>query len=185
MTYSCLLFDVNILGTIPDWCMVLVTTITAIYLYKTFQSQKEVQKTQTELYKIESLRFRESIKPILNYKVSEIKFHPSEKDKSILTIEVTNETDSLALEIFSVHNEKSSQIFIPMDFSSTRKHLKRGDKPILLHFLLKSKIINAIVFSLTYQDVAGTKYKQGVYCINDEQGTEINPFLPEIINPNI
>jgi hypothetical protein len=179
------MLDINALGTVADWFMVAVTAITAFYLYKTLQSQKEVQNTQTKLFKIESIRFRESIKPLLNYKVSsQVNFNPNEEDKRILTIEVTNETDSIALEISSVHSENSTQVFIPTGFANMQKHLKKGDRPLLLHFLMdsKKKVSEWVVFALTYQDVSGTKYKQGVCCIDDSHGTEINPFLPEIVN---
>jgi hypothetical protein len=40
---------------------------------------------------------------------------------------------------------------------------------------------NWVIFSLSYQDVAGTKYKQAILCICDSFGIEINSFMPEII----
>lgn len=179
-----LFMDVNVLGTIPDWCMVSVTAITAFYLYKTLQSQKEVQTTQTKLFEIESLRFRESVKPILSYTKSKIEFHPGDKAKRMLTIEVANETDGMALEISTHASETTRRVVIPTGLSSRRNHLKKGDEPILLHFIVDSanKLSEWIIFSVTYQDVAGTKYKQGVCCIDDKHGSEINPFLPEILN---
>jgi hypothetical protein len=56
-------FDPDIWGTVSDWFMVIVTIVTAFYLYKTLQSQKNVQETQNKLFEIETIRFRESIKP--------------------------------------------------------------------------------------------------------------------------
>ena len=175
------LFDTNIWGNVSDWGMVLVTSVTAYYLYKTLRSQKEVQKTQTKLFEIESIRFRENIKPLLHYVVADvgIKFDFADKSKNIISVAVTNETNSMASEITSEHSDK--QIFIPIDFDTTRKHAVKGDKPLFFHFILESKI-DSFVFVLTYQDIAGTKYKQGVYFISDSDGTEIHPFLPEIIN---
>lgn len=58
-------FDPEIWGTVSDWLMVAVTMLTAYYLYKTLKSQKEVQITQNKLFEIESVRFRESIKPVV------------------------------------------------------------------------------------------------------------------------
>ena len=174
-------------GTVPDWSMVIVTSITAYYLYKTLQSQKEVQRTQNELYKIESIRFKESIKPVLKYSGSTGKMKPSEETKKIFTIEVTNETSSTALEICKIISEKSeqtTQIIIPTGFSDTRNHLVKGDAPLLFHFLIDeaNKVSEWVIFSLTYQDIAGTKYKQHIFSICDHYGIEIHPSLPEIID---
>lgn len=181
MQLNIFLLNAEIWGNVSDWCMVLITAITAYYLYRTLQSQKDVQETQTKLFEIENVRFREGIKPLLHYAVSEIgiKFDSIDKNKRVLSIEVTNETDSLALEIISEHSDK--QIFIPIDFDTTRRHARKGDKPLFFHFMLDSKI-DSVIFSLTYQDIAGTKYKQGVYCLSDSAGTEVHPFLPETVN---
>lgn len=171
-------------GTISDWFMVIITTVTAYYLYKTLQSQKEVQQMQNRLFEIESIRFRESIKPVLVYKFSDIKHTPTEEGKEILSIEIANESNQMALELSPDYSESSyaRPILIPMDFSYMKRHLEKGGKPYLIHFLITQNVLNYIVFSITYQDVAGTKYKQGVLCIKDKHGSEINPFLPEIIN---
>jgi len=176
------IFNPEIYGTISDWVMIIVTTVTAIFLYKTLKSQKEVQQTQTELFKIENLRFKESIKPILKYSASIDKFKCNEDNKKILTIEVTNETNSLALEISKVltKNEYPIQIFIPTGFSDSRNHLVKGDQPLFYNFLIDSKL-SFVPFNIYYKDIAGTKYKQGVLCTCDNFGIEINPFLPEII----
>ncbi len=180
------LFLSDTLGTVSDWLMVVVTAITAFFLYKTLKSQKEVQHTQNELFKIESIRFRESIKPLLKYSASVDKLKPGDESKKILTVEVINETDSMALDIsrFVSENEQTQQIVVPTGFSDIRNHLIKGDSPMLFHFLIDSNAYASkyINFALKYQDVAGTKYKQGVFCICDNYGIEINPFLPEVIN---
>lgn len=173
---------ISYIGSISDWCMVIVTGITAFYLYKTLKSQQEVQKTQNKLLEIESVRFRESIKPVLKYSLSKLGFKLSEKDKEILSIDVINEANYHALEISVESASDVKRIAIAVDFSSKRRHLVRGDQPITLHFLADIGKINFIIFSLIYKDVAGIVYKQGVFCIHDNQGTEINPFLPEIVN---
>ena len=179
------LFSPDIWGTVSDWVMVGVTALTAILLLITLKSQREVQKTQNELFRIESIRFRESIKPILNYSASTGKMKPEEEDKKILTVEVTNETNRIALNISKIvaDSEQTKQIFIPLGFSDRRDHLTKGDNPLLFHFLIdsKSRVSGWVIFTLKYQDIAGTKYKQGVICICDDYGIEINPYLPEII----
>ncbi|HUB62293.1 MAG TPA: hypothetical protein VL978_16370 [Puia sp.] len=170
-------------GSISDWGLVAVTTITAVFLYRTLQSQKEVQATQTKLFEIESIRFRESVKPKLKYVVSTEMFKPGNENEQILTILVTNETEGMALEITPEYAQNGNvrPIFIPINFDSRRRHLAKSDQPILLHFLINPQSLNFVVFGLIYKDIAGVEYKQRVFCIADAQGTEVNPFLPEVI----
>lgn len=171
------LFSPDTWGTVSDWFMVSVTVITAYYLYKTLQSQKEVQKTQNELFRIESIRFRESIKPVLKYAATTKLFIPGEDGKRILTLEVSNETEAQALEISKIlkGGEQFNQIFIPLGFDDRRNHLVKGDKPILFHFMIENEPnLNFLNFAVSYKDVAGTKYEQGVFCICDGLGIEIN-----------
>lgn len=59
-------FDSEVWGTVSDWYMVIVTLVTAVFLYKTLRSQKDVQKEQTRLFKIEELKYLNSIKPKVN-----------------------------------------------------------------------------------------------------------------------
>jgi len=135
------------------------------------------------LYRIESIRFRESIKPVLKYSGSVDMMKLEDKDKRILTIQVTNETNSLALKISRIakQSDKPNQIYIPMGLSDKCDHLINGDKPLLYHFLIDNPMDNWVIFSLSYQDVAGTRYKQAVLCICDSFGIDINTFMPEII----
>src|SRR5690606_16627588 len=118
-------FSPEVWGTVSDWVMICVTILTAYFLYKTLKSQKEVQQTQNELFKIESIRFKESIKPVLNYSAHTDKLIPGEEDKKILTIEVSNDTPNVALNVSKVlsQNETSKQIFIPMGLSDKKNHI--------------------------------------------------------------
>jgi len=175
------LFSSVIWGTVSDWIMIGVTSLTAFYLYKTLNSQKEVQHTQNELFKIESIRFKESIKPKLKYSANHDQMIPTDVSKRIITLEVTNETDCLALNISKIvsENKDTNQIFIPMGYSDKRDHLTKGDNPILFHFIIDSHLINFLVIAIKYEDIAGTKYSQRVFCVYDENKIEIHPSLPE------
>lgn len=53
----------EIWGTVSDWFMVLVTLVTAVFLYKTLKSQMDVQKQQSILANIEIKRFRKTVLP--------------------------------------------------------------------------------------------------------------------------
>jgi hypothetical protein len=186
MKHAGFFFDANIWGTVSDWCMVAVTTTTAYYLYKTLQSQKDVQKTQAKLYEIESVRFRESIKPKLRYTLytGDTGTFVDKPDKEILTIEVTNETTNLARAIRPIYNHDNEEAR-PVFSHPNPKHHEKGDKPIYLHFVVDRKPKLGIYFSfaVAYKDVSGTIYKQGIICIKDYGMVEINPYLPEIITP--
>lgn len=68
-----------------------------------------------------------------------------------------------------------------MGYSKVRNHLSKGDIPLQYYFIIDEKTLGFVTFALEYQDVAGTKYKQRVFCICDDYGLEIHPSLPEII----
>lgn len=80
-------FDPNIWGHVSEWLMVIVTSLTAFYLYKTLKSQLEVQQIQNELLKLESLKLKESVKPLLKYSGSTDKFKSTDENQKILTID--------------------------------------------------------------------------------------------------
>jgi hypothetical protein len=183
MTY---LFVPDTWGTVSDWVMIIVTFATAILLLCTLNSQKNVQRIQTELFRIESIRFRESIKPILNFSLSKFQMKSSNEKKKMLTIEVTNETNNIALKIsrFVSENEKTQQLFTVLGFGDKRDHLSKGDDPLLFHFGIDSEShgLHFLFFTFKYQDIAETIYQQRVICIFDEDnGVELHRGLPEII----
>ncbi|CAA9201726.1 hypothetical protein FLACOL7796_03915 [Flavobacterium collinsii] len=177
-------FDPDIWGTVSDWFMFLITSLTAFYLYKTLQSQKEVQRTQNELFKIESLRFRESIRPNLNFTISDKIIIPEENTNGkIFTIEISNENDNTALDI-SIENRQTSNAFQISIFPPKQKYLKKGSEPYLLNYLIEdfNKNLNDIIFWIHYKDISGTKYKQGIICNIDNFGNDIKVLLPEEMN---
>lgn len=63
---------VEIWGTVSDWFVVIITLVTAVFLYKTLRSQMEVQKDQTRLFKIEELKYLREIKPRLELQISKV-----------------------------------------------------------------------------------------------------------------
>lgn len=181
-----LYFNVDIWGTVSDWFMVGITVITAYYLYKTLKSQKEVQETQTKLFKIESIRFRESIKPFFKYTKSNENYVKGEQKYNMIGIEIINENESLA-NFISVNFEKTKnveRVMIPRDYAAVDvKHLKKGDKAIILGFLFHDKTINVehFKFEVTYQDISSIKYSQTVFCLLVDKEFNIYPQLPIMI----
>lgn len=175
-------FEPEVWGTVSDWVIIIVTVATAFLLLLTLKSQKEVQRTQNELFRIENIRFRESIKPKLNFSIHAHQAKTEDKEKRILTLEVNNETTGIALNISRMVevNTNTKQLVGPEGLDGKRNHLTKGDKPILLHFGLDCTSVQYILFTIRYQDVAETKYRQRVLCVYDDYyGTEIHPSLPE------
>lgn len=80
-------------------------------------------------------------------------------------------------------NERSQQIFVPMGLPQKKDHIIQGESPILYHFLVDRVPSTSqwIIFDMTYNDIAGTNYKQRVMCMCDNYGIEIIPSLPEIV----
>jgi hypothetical protein len=56
-------FNADTWGSVSDWTMVIVTALTAWYLYKTLTSQTIVQGLQQKLTDIEGLRVKYEIMP--------------------------------------------------------------------------------------------------------------------------
>jgi hypothetical protein len=130
-------FDPDIWGTVSDWFMVIVTIVTAFYLYKTLQSQKNVQETQNKLFEIETIRFRESIKPVLKYSISREVTDKIQKGRTFFKVAIINETSNIALEIKSDYPEKNliAQVFATIGFP--KFHLKKDEEPWFLHFVVE------------------------------------------------
>ncbi len=167
------------IGVLSDWVMVVITAITAYFLYKTLKSQKDVQKTQNDLYRIENIRFKESIKPRLKCKSTTDVFHPSGGKQKILTVKIHCEAGE-ARKISIPLSETSKQIFIPTGISENRNYLAKGDDPLVHNFLLKDSRDWAI-FELRYEDVAGYKYKQRIVCMCYDSDIDVYMNLPEEI----
>ena len=55
-------FDSDVWGTVSDWVMVIVTALTALFIFKTFRAQLKVNKDQAELLNIERIKLREQFK---------------------------------------------------------------------------------------------------------------------------
>jgi len=175
-------FEAQVWGTVSDWVMIAVTLATAVLLLLTLKSQKEVQRTQNELFRIESIRFKESIKPKLNFSVCAHQPKTDNKEKRILSLEINNETTGTALKISRLleTHTNNAQLSGTDGLDSKRNHLTKDDKPILFHFGINSASVQYILFTIRYEDVAENRYKQRVLCVYDEDyGTKIYPSLPE------
>jgi hypothetical protein len=174
----------EIWGTVSDWVMIAVTSITAYFLWKTLKSQKEVQQAQNSLLKIEQLRFREDFKPNLKYSRAEVQMHIDEPDKKVICIVVRNISLNPALNVNANHNyeidNKTKQIF----FKPSIRTLTHDGKFLELYFIVnykKDEHLNCqIYFTVEYEDVAGTKYGQMVIFDAFAGLEEFRTFDPQV-----
>lgn len=82
-------FIPEVWGNVADWAMLVVTVITAIFIYKTLNSQTKVQQIQLELLNIEQKRCKSEMVPdfdILNVRL----FHQKVNDKYLYMINFSN-----------------------------------------------------------------------------------------------
>jgi len=176
----------GIWGSIADWVMIVVTSVTAYFLFKTLKSQKEVQETQNELLKIEQLRIREHFKPILQYSKYEDGMQLKEDGKIFISIQIVNTSENPALNIKPIYPDKFATA---VSYKPNPFELIKDKEPMSLHFVVehlskKSVGYYHFGFAVEYDDIAGTRYKQGIFCRNYYQlGEEIMVFMPEVI-PN-
>lgn len=60
-------FNPEEFGTVSDWVMVIVTLVTAVFLYQTLRSQMTVQRDQNRISKIEELKYIREIRPTISF----------------------------------------------------------------------------------------------------------------------
>jgi len=162
-----LYFSPEVWGTVSDWFIAIVTSITAYYLYQTLKSQKEVQETQTKLFEIEKFRFSESIKPILKFTqpTNDQRIITDNQDKCINSIIITNDSNNNALEgsITMVSETKNIEFINSKVFEYF--HLRKNENfrlNFILHDTKSSE--NLLILCFKYQDIANNKYVQYINC---------------------
>jgi hypothetical protein len=105
-------FPADVWGTVSDWIMIGVTTTTAIFLYRTLRSQREVQQAQNKLLKIEQLRLRQQFKPILQYSRFEHNRIINEPGKKVVSFAIKNISDNTAYNLSPKYTPSNSDKFL-------------------------------------------------------------------------
>lgn len=150
-------FAADVWGTVSDWAMVVVTIVTAYFIWRTLNSQVAVQKAQSEMLKIEMNRRIAEIKPSFSFvSLEESKF---ESDKLFLKL---NKNDvyvanvHLSFTIFSSNVSGASQ-----KKSLSNAEVQSND---LRFTFVKGKINlnynSLIILGLEFEDELGTQYTQ-------------------------
>ncbi|WP_286710186.1 MULTISPECIES: hypothetical protein [Sphingobacterium] len=154
----------SIFGNVADWTMVLVTIGTVYFLYETLQSQKDVQRDQEQINRLQTVQIRKEFKPNLR----------------LINLAYQHNTYSFAIEIVNnpVHHFKiSSEVYFHIDtyqvprkedehFSYEISRITNGNIPVrLINIPFNqnnfTEIDNVIgVFKLFFEDEFGFKYSK-------------------------
>jgi hypothetical protein len=176
-------FHADVWGTASEWAMILVTSITAIFLYRTLKSQQVVQKAQIKLLEIEQLRLKEDYKPALRYSIYQDGKIPKTAGQTLISIAVTNNSDNPALKIRLLsYSSEFLSTGIPHEQDVISKEVFMS-----IHFIANSRYntMASIIFDfkLSYEDLAGTKYHQKVSCFHKiPNDFNLVPEIPELID---
>ena len=157
-------------GSISDWILVLISAITAIFLYKTLNSQINVQRVQNELLQLENQKFAKSIEPNLNFEIKKNKEKIEGNYFDIVSIQITNNNENIVNKIKILHNESDNikRIMIPKDYLPVPlNYLTPNSEPYLLHFLIieKPQKTTFINFDIEFENDNNLKYRQTLVCI--------------------
>ena len=185
---ECILSNLNY-GTVPDWLMVLVTIITAIYIYKTLRSQTKVQKYQGKLMKLELTRYRESIMPKWKLEIVPIEKMPTvlirsdyELNFKLTLIQGQAYQETLALEGYGIRYAKDYEKPLNLFFSNTNEEIliKGIVKDFLKVYDGNPVSVSAMTFTFKFCDVMNNHYQQSLsyvlYSDGSEKISNLNPF---------
>lgn len=154
-------------GTISDWAMVFVTSLTAYFLWRTLKSQTIVQESQQKITTIETNRYISSIKPKFGFarenrmtsrdgETYAYKFQCLDNDAKFVTLEC---------------KETNPDVFFLIDSDMQIKSLKNEWEHIsaneVFYVTIKYQFKNpkkdrATNFYFNYEDTDGNTYTQKV-----------------------
>jgi len=170
--------EAEVWGTVSDWIMLLVTAITAYYLYQTLKSQQE-------LTRIEHFRHREGLKPIFTLETTTVSENLSDTEK-IFKLKF----DIRCLENNAFNVDLSQTSYDPsytFHINFLKKFMIKKDLNRILNVTYTSPnkesifYIGRIKFVIIYSDADNNRYKQEMIfqMINTQHFKTVN--LPEYI----
>jgi hypothetical protein len=182
---------INSPGSISDWAMVLMTSVTAVFLYKTLRSQQKVQAAQNTLLAIEQLRIREEFKPKLRYGAIQdgamIRATVAVRDNELVSIGVVNQGEQPALDFKVLPKtvkgaELANRVLICESLNNRDGHFG-------LHFLASRTIGRMLTYDIhctvSYHDAAGNLYHQKLRWQKFEDASEdLKAMIAEYLPPN-
>ena len=159
-------FPADIWGTVADWVMIAVTFATAIALFLTLKSQREVQNTQNRIFDIERIRLREDYRPEFNYSRFLSNTIAKKPTQYYIGIAITNISHKAARNL-KVTYPDSKRITGNM-LESNPRNLIKGAENAKLHLIFEpfhpDVFKEGFKFTVYYEDLVGTKYRQVVLC---------------------
>ena len=173
-------FQADVWGTASEWIMIVVTGITAWFLYKTLQSQNR-------LYDIEHLRLREDYKPKLKYQVFENGNLPIDIRLQAKSVAIINNGQTSVKNVYA-DNPVSEYIWASTPSVDSLKNILTTGEKISLNIIFKSFDENVLKdkfqFIVHYEDMVGFKYQQAVVCYfesNDKNNLKTDAFDPRLV----
>ena len=154
------LFKAESWGTISDWFTYLVTLIGGVFIYKTLQSQMEVQKSQSIITQIEINKHLYSIKPIIT---TSLEFVTEEYDE--------NYDDKVLKFVLKISSDKpmtyklnltNNNILNKNQFFNNAKYKHTTPSTSKFYLTMSSSILDSkfpLMLDLKYTDIEGNKYK--------------------------
>jgi hypothetical protein len=127
-------FQSEVWGTVSDWLMILVTIVTAYYLYQTLKSQKIVQEAQSRITIIENERYRHEHFPLFKVECTHSDYEKT--DGGILlkpSFKITLNGGPCKYVFLKSHPSKENVVKWPLPFSYRYHYFKNGRT---LHFKL-------------------------------------------------
>ncbi len=85
-------FDSNVWGNVSEWTMALVTAITAIYLYKTLQSQVKITQIEQNRYELEIMP---DVVIVHDIKTQYVTITPINRPLRNATVKIIKKSDSV------------------------------------------------------------------------------------------
>lgn len=158
----------NSLGTLSDWFMVIITAITAIFLYRTLDSQMKVQKDQNRIFKIEEKKYLREIKPEITFlpfstsKVWQTPLSNSPKNKLLgIKQRFTLTVDKDCIASYKLYSESKVYIeeFNKNLFLKLTNHMHFSFIINVIEYKSETPIFENIIFEITYTDKDKNEYK--------------------------
>lgn len=185
-------FQADVWGTVSDWIMILVTIITAGFLYFTLRSQQISLKLQQDLISIEKFNHRVKIMPKFSLK---IKIEQYSLNGDIMTLSFSfrliNNNNLAINAIFTITDEE--KIIQNID-RNPYKHNKVQPNDV---FLFSNTLVKKVGISqgepvfwiqmdmkVEFSDIEGNKYIQKFSNMigNSDDDSMVIPFEPEMIS---
>jgi hypothetical protein len=170
------IFDPDIFGSFTDWLTAFIAGVTGYYIWKTFQSQKEVQKMQAIITKVDVNDKRFSNTPILG-----ARFNKYYKDDQI-----AYDRTFIVIELYIINNgEGKANGFKIINPKDEKNPISNQEHEILYpatanHFILwlpESLVdeceTDSLDLIIEYADIFGSIFRQGLHI--DLQKLKSNP----------